>query len=950
METSEQQSGSVGVAKTKTAKPVYRKIWFWLVVLVVLYALAGFLLLPWWLERMLPQQLEQRMGWQAQIEDIRTNPFRLSVDARALTADDPSGEKVLGFDRLYVNVGFLRLFTGVIELQSIELEEPFIRVDLLEDYSVNFARDWQQANRDQPADDSTDDSSSPPSLYFEALTVSGGELLFRDFSQSEAATFSIEPLDLRLNDLATWQREDDQSSYYLQAALGDQTIEWEGELSINPVYSRGNLRIADLDHATVRHFIKPYVPYDLRGGNATLSTDYELRSSDQLFLTTSAGVLELENLELSPDAEREEAALTTGRMAVDEIRFGLSRRTAEVGVVTVEALDLAVERDAAGDIDWLLPWQSGDQDTDDASDPDSDAGGQPFQWSVAGVEISDSRIRWRDQQPEVPVEVEAGDLSLTLGRLSEELEEPVDYRLQASLTEEGSLGLQGQVTPRPFTLEAGVNGSTIDLAVFGPYIRQLANLEVRSGRLTLDGNLDLDGQQDPLTGTFNGTGELTALDVTLPGSDEPLIDWQTLRLEPVAYNVHPARLEIGTVTLSEPSINVVRENDGLHNLERIIRASDDNDDSGASEASSDGDNNAEPDFIFRIEQFLLENGEVSYTDRALEPAFTTTVESLKGTVSGIANVTPQQGKVSVSGLVNGSSELNLEGSLGTLGTDDVSQLTLAMKGASLPRLSPYFGRYLGYGVDSGKLDVDMNYEITGSRIDASNLIVMDRLELGQQVTSEEAVNVPVRLGLALLRDSEGIIEINLPISGDLDDPDFSVGKVVMRAFVNVLSKAASSPFSVLGSVAELAGLSGEQLSEIRFLAGKVELAEGERDKLDALAGALRERPALLLNIRGSVAPEADGLALLRQRLTEQRGGSLSDDEWAQAREAYLAGDRSLPPEALGNLASSRGTWLRQQLLEDYGVDSGQLFLRDPERDAKADDQGLVAVRFALDAR
>lgn len=944
METSGQQSGSAGVARTKAAKPMYRRISFWLVVLVALYALAGFLLLPWWLERVLPQQLEQRMGWQARIGDIRTNPFRLSVDARELSADDRSGEKVLGFDRLHVNVGFWRLFTGVIGLQSVELDEPFIRADLLEDYRVNFARDWQQANSDQPAADGADESSPPPRLYLGQLTVSGGELLFRDFTQSEPASFRFEPLDLQLSDLATWQREGDQSSYQLQAALGEQTLSWQGELSINPLYSRGILRIADLDHATVGHFIRPYVPYDLRGGNVTISTGYELRVEEQLLLSTSDGVLELENLTLATDGDREAAALSTGRLAVDQIRFGLTRRTADVGVVTVEGLDLAVERNADGVIDWLAPWQQANGEADNADAPQDDSGSAAFQWSVDGVEMTGSRILWRDLQPDAPVELAATELSLALGALSDELEEPVDYRLQGALTEGGSLGVQGQLTLQPFTLEAGLNAATIDLAVFGPYIRQLANLEIRSARLTLDGNLDLDGQQAPLTGTFNGTGEITGLDVSLPDSDEPLVNWQTLRLAPVAYNVHPARLEIGTVTLSEPSVNVVRGDDGLHNLERIIRASDD------SEAPEGGEDSGEQEFIFRIEQFLLENGEVSYTDRAIEPVFTTRVNSLAGSVSGLTNVSPQQGEVQVRGLINDQSELTLNGSLGTLGTDDVSTLTLGLQGASLPNLSPYFGRYLGYGVDSGKLDVNMDYEITGSRIEATNLIVMDRLELGQPVTSDQAVNVPVRLGLALLRDGDGVIEINVPVSGDLDDPEFSVGKVAMRAFVNILSKAATSPFSVLGSVAELAGLSGEQLSEVRFVAGKTELADGERDKLDALAGALKKRPALLLNIRGGVAPDADGLALLRQRLAEQRGGSLSDEEWAQAREAYLAGERSLPPEALGNLASARGAWLRQQLAEDYGVDEAQLFLLDPERDAKADDQGLVAVRFALDAR
>ncbi|MFL1466983.1 DUF748 domain-containing protein [Marinobacter sp. HN1S83] len=925
---------------------MYRKVWFWLVLLLVAYTLAGFFLLPWWLQRFVPEQLEQRMGWQAQVEEIKTNPFSMSLDIRTLTADDADGEQVIGFDRLFVDLGFWKLFTGVVGLQAIAIEEPFIRLDLLDDYSVNFARDWNEAN---PAatepESSEEDTSTPPKLYFQQITINGGELLFRDFSKEESANFRISPLDLTLNDLATWQRDDTQSNYYLLAALGNQTIEWEGDLSINPLYSKGFIRVANIDHETLKHFLKPYLPYDLRGGNVSVSTDYELQLMDQLYLTTSEGELELEELAVALDQNREDVALKTGRLAVEKVRFGLTGRTAEIGMITVDALDLAMERGPDGAIDLLAPLQ---QEPGSESDEDAgDSSGPGFQWSMAGLELADSRVQWRDRQPETSAEIAVEQLALTLGRISHELGEPVRYQLQGTLAEGGSLGLDGQATLQPFTLEAGVTGSGVQLAGFEPYIREMANLDVRSGQLTVDGNLDLDGQQEPLTGTFSGTAEVAGLNLTLPDSDEPLLAWQTLRLAPLEYNVYPARLEIGTITLSEPAANVVRGGDGLHNLERIIR------DSGA--ASDDADepsegNGGEPDFIFRIEQLLLEDGAVSYTDRTLEPSFTTTFDELNGTVAGISNVAPQQGKVSVRGRVDKVSELNFEGTLGTLGTDDVSRLSLAMKNGSLPNLSPYFGRYLGYGVDSGKLKVEMDYEIAGSRIDATNMIVMDRLELGQPVASDEAVGAPVKLGLALLRDRQGVIEIDLPISGNLDDPDFSVGKVVMRAFVNILAKAAASPFSVLGSVAELAGLSGEELSQVNFLAGEVALAEGEQAKLDALADALSERPALLLNIRGVVAPDADGLALMKQRLEEQNGGSLSDEAWEQARQEYQAGNRSLPPEALGNLASARGVWLRRQMLEEYDVAPEQLFLLDPVRDAIADDQGQVAVEFALDAR
>lgn len=204
-------------------------------------------------------------------------------------------------------------------------------------------------------------------------------------------------------------------------------------------------------------------------------------------------------------------------------------------------------------------------------------------------------------------------------------------------------------------------------------------------------------------------------------------------------------------------------------------------------------------------------------------------------------------------------DLDFEGTIGTLGTEDVSDLQLMMQDVSLPALSPYFGRYLGYGVDSGKLNLNLDYEIAGSRIDATNMVVMDRLELGSAIASDQAVNAPVKLGLALLRDSKGVIEVDLPISGDLSDPDFRVGQVVMRAFVNLLAKAAASPFSMLGSIAELAGLSGEELGKVSFIPGSIQLAEGEAEKLAALADALLERPDLLLNIRATLSPRQTDL-------------------------------------------------------------------------------------------
>lgn len=930
-----------------------RNLMFGFLVLVVLYALVGFLLLPWWLERALPGQLEQRMGWQASVTGIHTNPFALSVEALEVSAQGPGGEKVLAFDRLYVNLGFFQLLRGVVGFESIQLEEPFIRVDLLEDYSVNFARDWRKANPQAAAPEPTSpEPSGPPPMYFQQIVVDGGELLFRDFSQQQPAEFRITPLDLTLNDLATWRREGRDSNYSLQAALGDQTIEWQGDLSVTPLYSRGSLRITDIGYETLAHFLGPFLPYHLRAGSISLSSDYELQAGESLFLNTRNGTVSVRDLAVAINASSEQAALTTASVAVDGIEFDLNRRELAVGQVAVGTLDIALTRSDAGALNWLAPLPAEGKDDPAAGDSGESApAGAPFRWSVEGIQVSDSRVAWEDRQPESVVQLVFQDLSLSTGRLTQQMDEPVPYQLQASLASGGELAVNGQVTPTPFTLEAALSGSDIALAAFEPYLQTVANLAVGKGTLGIDGHLDLDDQQSPLTGTFSGTAQVADLVLRTPGSDQPMVSWQSLRLDPIEYNVHPARLEIGTVTLAKPVVNVVRGEDGQHNVANVVPAPGAQSTEAASDdPGTDDSASEEPGFIFRIGQLLLENGALSYTDRSLTPAFTTEFDELNGSVTGLSNISPQQGKVSIRGRVDGVANLDFSGTIGTLGTEDVSDLKLTVDDLSLPVLSPYFGRYLGYGVDSGKLDLNLDYQIAGTRIDATNLAVMDRLALGQPVASKEAVNAPVKLGLALLRDRSGVIKVDVPISGDLANPEFSVGKVVMRAFVNLLAKAAASPFSMLGSIADLAGLSGEELGKVNFIPGGVQLAEGEAAKLAALADALRERPDLLLNVRGGVAPEADGLALLREELNASADGKLSDEDWQRAREAYLAGERSLPPEALTNLATARGVAVQRLLRETHEVPSDQLFLLDPSRNADVSDSGEVIVGFTLDVR
>ena len=939
------------MAKPKSESHLARNLMVGLGGLLALYALVGFLLLPWWLEKALPEQLEQRMGWQAEVTAIRFNPFSFRLDARGFAARDAGGEPVTAFELLRVDLSFLNLFRGVIGFDEIRLTEPDLRLDLLEDYSVNYARDWRQANPaiqgEEPAQEGT--SAGPPKLYFKQVLIDGGQLLFRDFSQEQPAEFQIAPLDLTIRDLATWPREGEDSRYSVMAAVGSQTIAWEGELSVNPLYSEGRLKFSDIGHGPLAHFLAPYLPWQLQDGYLTVESDYWLSNDNGFELVTSNGTLNITDLAVSLAAGDAEPALSTPGLSVEGISFDLTSREARVGMIVLDQLFVSATREPEGRIDWL--------DSLPASEPGTEAAqsarqpGRAFRWSVQGLELSDGRVLWRDQTTEQPAEVELVDLAVTLGGLSHQMDEPVSYSVSTGLASGGQFTVNGQVTPAPFNFEAALSGTDIALAVAEPYLQLGANLSVADGKLGFDGNLDLDGQDDPITGTFSGTAQIAGMDLQLPNDDGRLVSWQLLRLAPVEFNVNPARLEIGTVTLAQPSVNIVRSAQGTHNIERIVAAAPEpvnQADAGQAEGAESDESSGQA-FIFRVGELLIEDGTVDYTDRTLEPAFSTTFDALTGSVTGISNVPPQEGRVNLRGQLAGGAPVMFEGTLGALGTEESSDLKLTMNDLALPVLSPYLGRYLGYAVDGGKLKLELDYEITGTRLKASNRVMLDRIQLGQSVASEDAVNAPVKLGLALLTDRDGVIEVNLPIEGDMTDPQFSVGQIVMRAFVNLLVKAAASPFNMLGSLADMAGLSSEELGRVSFVPGRIELAAGEPEKLSALAKAMNDRPDLLLNIRGGIAPEADGLALLKEQMAAS-GEAVNAEAWARARQAFLAGERSLPPEALSQLAAQRGRTVQQLLERTHGVPAGQLFTLDPARQAELDNQGNVVVPFTLDVR
>jgi hypothetical protein len=267
-----------------------------------------------------------------------------------------------------------------------------------------------------------------------------------------------------------------------------------------------------------------------------------------------------------------------------------------------------------------------------------------------------------------------------------------------------------------------------------------------------------------------------------------------------------------------------------------------------------------------VGDIVVSNATIKFSDRSLEPNVNMAIEKANGTISGISSAQLQHANVNLYAVIDGVGPASITGIINPFSGALTNSIKISVKDVDLTPTGPYSGKFAGYSIAEGKLNLDLTYEVVGKKLDSKNVITLDQFTFGEQVNSPDATHLPVRLAIAILKDREGKIILDVPIQGSLDDPKFRIGKVVQRAIMNILEKVATSPFSLLGAAF---GGGGEELSYEEFAAGSAELTADDLKKLDMLSKGLYERPGLNLEISGSVDPKGDREGLQRAMLDKE---------------------------------------------------------------------------------
>ncbi len=859
--------------------------------LLLLYAALGFLVLPPLIRGQLPPRVGRLLGREVSLGRVRTNPFALSVTLDGFQILDRDGEACLAWDRLYVNLGVSSLWSRTLSFQDIELVRPRGRVVVGKDGALNFSDILERLGKETPAPQPKPEGN-PREIAIQHLALRGARIQLLDRSLSEPFATTLGPLSLELRDFRT--EGDTRTPYtFTGRTESGETFAWTGDFSTEPLRSRGRLSLERLVLPKYHPYYRDQVAFELREGLASMQADYTFQwSAGTHILKLQDGTLDLLNLKLG-EIGRAENAVELPRLELRGARADLIARSAEVASLLAWDGKLDITRLQNGELSLvkLLTPRPRPRPTE----PE-----QPFALTLKEIGTRNFTVAFEDRATVRPVHLRAEKLDITLQDFS--LDPRVSARLAAALTLEGRARLQmeGTVSTLRPALDLALQLEGLDLPPLDPYLDPALDVRVNRGSLFLKGRLRaaFEGKASDSV-TFKGNVRLEHFEAMDGAQQEPFLRYRELRLEGLDLGTHPRQLGIRNVELMEAEHRMVISRDGTTNVARAFKTE-------APPAASPAGAilgavvPATPPEAFRIavQRLHMQGGRLSFIDRSLEPNAAFLITDLEGTNTGLSTEPTDNASIDLKGRAGGVAPLSIQGHSMPLRRDQDTDVRMRIQGAELSDFSPYTGKYLGYTVRKGKLDVDARVRIEQRRLSALVATKLDQFYFGDRTGSPEATKLPVRLALALLRDRKGLVALELPVEGSLDDPDFRYGKIVWKALFNVLTKIVASPFTLIGN---LFGGGGEDLSFAAFAPGLWEADAAARKKAEVLTRSLVERPDLSLELEGTADPATDGLALKRfalERLIRT----------AKAR-SLRATQPDLDPESVIVTAEERPRWL-----------------------------------------
>jgi hypothetical protein len=871
---------------------------------VAVYAALGFWAVPWLAKRQLASYAQEQLQRQAGVGDLRFNPFTLRLEATDLKLDEADGSPIAGIGRLVVKLQWRSLLSRAWRFADIAIERPTVSLAIAPDGRFNIAELVASATRgSQPSTE-----TALPRMIIERFAIGEGRVDMQDRHAGYSNTFA--PVAFELTDFSTLPDRNDEYTFSAMSKSGG-SVHWKGHASVNPIRATGEIAIDNASLPQLSVYLKSMVSVTVGAGLASAKLPYAVSYANGKFearlLTgrvsakdvavsqagTAATFASLD-AQLSVVAEQRndlvdvkmsDASLALAYVAVSRgdqpaqkiARIGFEGGTLDLAAhraalerLYVDGAHLHAARDRAGTIDlasWVPKESAPAASTDKSTGPAWTATVRTIQLDKLDADIADEQSG---------VKLQVVDAHAKLEGAGTDLKQAIKFDAGLSLREGGQIRGEGSVVPSSGAVQAQLSATKLALKPLQPVLAHYVKLKIANGVVSAQGRF--------ATGTGQGKdaalrydGSFNVDNVLIRELDgDPFASWKNVGATRVLATVSPNRLEIPELRIVGVDTKLLIDEDRSFNAARLLVKQGA---TPAASAPSPAASSAAEDFPVRIRRVRISGAKLDFTDLSLRPQFAAKIQDLNGVVNGLSTSRTARAQIELDGRVDEFGMARIRGETSLAAPKNNTDVNFVFRNVDMVPASPYSMKFAGYRIAEGKISLDLQYKIRDGKLDGDNKIVIDKLTLGERVDSPDALKIPLQLAIAVLTDSDGRIDLGLPVSGDLNDPKFSYGAIIWKAITNVLTKIVTAPFRALGA---MLGVGGEKLEAIDFDPGSGVLHPPEREKLKQVAQILSKRAALKLSIPGQYSPTADGAALraraVRIDVAKQAGIELKEGE------------------------------------------------------------------------
>jgi uncharacterized protein involved in outer membrane biogenesis len=908
----------------------------------LLYGLAGFLLVPVLARHAIEGYVRQDLGRHVTLGEVRFNPFTLVAEVRELRLLEADDTPLAGFARLRVDAALSSVLHWAWTFKEIRFDGPELYVRILPDGSLNLAH-LAPAGPPTPAPAA---ASAPPRVRIQVFGVHQGVLHYQDLSRPMPFATTLTPIEFDLSDFRTARDFENRYRFTATSTRGER-FDWSGEFTVQPVGSSGEFAVDALRAATLTNYLGDALPFAVPSGSLDLNGSYQLATGPGGELALKLASLKLHDLALAPRGSDPTPWVTVPELEVADAGLSLNQRRVTVGSVQLKGAHVQAWLDTGGQLN--LQQLLGAPATPApavASTPGATPApatatppATPWQLTLARFAATDLTLDAEDRTLHPAVKLKVAPLALTVQNYSSAPGSTLSLEMETGMGP-ATLRVAGNLTLSPFATQMKVGLKDFDLTMLQPYAARATDMTVYRGRLGADLAVAMTAEPARKQSKLTLTGALSVDDLATRDnvSNADFVTWQSVRIAGLNYHMGPDALSIDTITAVKPYGRIIiNERGGLNVTEilqptrgaetaaatpatdakqaggkaangKVARVAAAKSGTGASASSSPAG------MPVRIRRVLIEDGAADFTDHSIQPNFSSAMLGLKGSVLGLSSDPASRADIALDGAVDRYAPVTIRGQVNLLSAATYTDIGMDFRNMELTTFNPYSGKFAGYSIAQGKLSTELHYHVENRRLDAKHHIVIDQLEFGDATESRDAAPLPVKLAVALLKDRNGVITLDLPVGGSLDDPSFHVGPIVWKLFVGLLTKAVTAPFALLGSL--FGG--GEQLAYVDFPAGSALLPPDQAQKLIQLGKALMERPQLRLSVPLHTGSAADDGQLERTALEQALTQSAKVPRPQALVAVYRAQFGSEPkyPDEVTD-ADARGQWLEQQLLSKF---------------------------------